>query len=328
MDIRSTFRKLRKPSGRRRSHVVAEWFDWCKGCLNVKESVAAPLVRKAAKQAMFIGKAPFFVLESRTDKMNRSPLFLHPTRVIMKKTDGKPEKSDIFAPRSYRKGDRNMTLKEAMLVRHCVREYLDKPIPEDVVNTLRQAVVECNRQGDLHIQLVTDEPRAFDGFMAHYGKFSGVSNYIALIGKKSPDLSERCGYYGEKLVLLAQTLGLNSCWVGLTYSRIQGAYTVDKGEKLVLVIAVGYGKTQGLPRKTKTVGQVSAAEGEAADWFVKGVDAALNAPTALNQQKFFFIQRGDTVEAKAGTGFFTKVDLGIAKYHFELGAGKENFRWI
>lgn len=70
---------------------VAEWFDWCKGCLNGKESVAAPLVRKAAKQAMFIGKAPFFVLESRTDKMNRSPLFLHPTRVIMKKTDCKPE---------------------------------------------------------------------------------------------------------------------------------------------------------------------------------------------------------------------------------------------
>ena len=74
-----------------------------------------------------------------------------------------------------------------------------------------------------HIQLVTDEPKAFDGFMAHYGKFSGVKNYIALIGKKGPKLEETCGYYGGKgLVLLAQQLGLNSCWVAMTLQQDQG----------------------------------------------------------------------------------------------------------
>lgn len=26
-------------------------------------------------------------------------------------------------------------------------------------------------------------------------------------------------------------------------------------------------------------------------------------------------------------GFCTKIDLGIVKYHFEIGAGKENFEW-
>lgn len=221
-----------------------------------------------------------------------------------------------------------MTLKEAMLVRHCVRDYEDRPLPADVVAELRATIDECNRESGLNIQLVTDEPMAFDGFMAHYGKFSGVSNYVVLVGKKSPDLSEKCGYYGEKIVLVAQTLGLNSCWVGLTYSKVKGAYTVGKDEKLVLVIALGYGKTQGLPRRTKTADDVSASEGEAADWFKRGVDAALNAPTALNQQKFFFVQRGNSVKAKAGAGFFTKVDLGIVKFHFELGAGKENFTWI
>lgn len=221
-----------------------------------------------------------------------------------------------------------MTLKEAMLVRHCVREYTDRPIPDDIVAKLRDTVDECNRESGLSIQLVIDEPKAFDGVMAHYGKFSGVKNYVALVGRKSPDLSEKCGYYGEKIVLTAQTLGLNSCWVGLTYSKVKGAYTVGKDEKLVLVIALGYGKTQGLPRRTKFAEQVSASEGEPSDWFVRGVDAALNAPTALNQQKFFFTQRGNGVEARAGAGFFTKVDLGIAKFHFELGAGKENFEWI
>ena len=43
-----------------------------------------------------------------------------------------------------------------------------------------------------------------------YTSFSGVKNYIALIGKKSPNLEEACGYYGEKIVLRAQQLGLNT----------------------------------------------------------------------------------------------------------------------
>ena len=63
------------------------------------------------------------------------------------------------------------------------------------------------------------------------------------------------------------------------------------------------------------------------EWFRRGVQAALLAPTAMNQQKFTFTLQGDTVSAKAGTGFYSKVDLGIAKYHFEIGAGTENFRW-
>ncbi len=62
---------------------------------------------------------------------------------------------------------------------------------------------QCNEQRGLHIQLVCDEPKAFSGFMARYGKFPGVSNYIARIGKKGADLEEKCGYYGEKLALKA-----------------------------------------------------------------------------------------------------------------------------
>ena len=51
------------------------------------------------------------------------------------------------------------------------------------------------------------------------------------------------------------------------------------------------------------------------------------APTAINQQKFYIEKTGDEVEITAGLGFYAKVDLGIVKYHFETGAGKENFKW-
>ena len=93
------------------------------------------------------------------------------------------------------------------------------------------------------------------------------------------------------------------------------------------MIALGYGATQGAPRKSKTAADVSRAE-NAPEWFTKGVEAALLAPTAVNQQKFFLTLRGDKVSARAGLGFFSKVDLGIVKYHFELGSGRDASVWM
>ena len=221
-----------------------------------------------------------------------------------------------------------MNVMEAMTARHSVRQYEDKAIEPEKLAALEQEITACNQEGGLHIQLVKDEPRAFDGFMAHYGKFSGVRNYIALIGPKGADLDEKCGYYGERLVLLAQMLGLNTCWVAMTYSKIRTAFTVNAGEKLCVVIALGYGKTQGVAHKSKTFEEVAQVSGEVPAWFRSGVEAALLAPTAMNQQKFQLTLNGDQLTAKAGTAFYSKVDLGIVKYHFELGAGKENFSWV
>ena len=112
-----------------------------------------------------------------------------------------------------------MTIQEAMHARHSVRQYENRPLGDEVIAALKQEIAACNRESGLHIQLVTNEPKAFRSMMARYGKFSGVTNYLALIGRKSEDLDELCGYYGERLVLLAQQLGLNSCWVAMTYKK-------------------------------------------------------------------------------------------------------------
>ena len=220
-----------------------------------------------------------------------------------------------------------MDLKEAMQTRHSVCQYKDQPLSVEVIAALQEEIAACNRESGLHIQLVTNEPRAFDGFMAHYGKFSGVTSYLALIGQKGPELDEKCGYFGQRLVLKAQQLGLNTCWVAMSYTKIKTAFTVDRGEKLCVVIALGYGATQGVPHKSRPFSEVAKADGQMPDWFKNGVEAALLAPTAMNQQKFLFTLSRDKVSAKAGRGFYTKLDLGIVKYHFELGAGKDRFAW-
>lgn len=220
-----------------------------------------------------------------------------------------------------------MNLIEAIHARHSVRQYKDKALGAETVSALQAEIDSCNRESGLHIQLITNEPKAFAGFMAHYGKFSGVTNYIAMIGKKSGDLEEKCGYYGERLVLYAQQSGLNTCWVAMTYSKIKTAFSVEPGEKLCIVISLGYGETQGTAHRSKSFAQVAKTDGQAPDWFKKGVEAALLAPTAMNQQKFLFALNGNKVSAKAGIGFYTKIDLGIAKYHFEVGADKPDLEW-
>jgi len=220
-----------------------------------------------------------------------------------------------------------MDLLEAIKSRHSVRIYTDKKIEGETLTQLRQTVDECNQKSGLSIQLCLNEPNAFTGMMARYGKFQNVKNYIALIGKKDNSLEEKCGYYGETIVLKAQQLGLNTCWVAMTYSKGKSAAVVKPGEKLVIVIALGYGETTGVQHKLKAIEELSGVNSAAPEWFSAGVEAAQLAPTAMNQQKFRFELDGNLVKASAGSGFYTKVDLGIAKYHFEIGAGESGWTW-
>ena len=230
-----------------------------------------------------------------------------------------------------------MTIQEAILARHSVRQYLNKDIEEEKVAELQQAIGKANTEAGtdtggkarIHLQLVTKEPLAFSQGLAKYGKFSGVSNYIVLVCRRGND--ELVGYYGERVALLAQMLGLNSCWVGLTYKKQPDHYTVEADEAILGVIALGYGVTQGVQHSMRPLENYCKVQGAMPEWFRKGMEAAMLAPTATHMQKFEFELLPDgKVAARtrfALIGSYREVDLGIVKYHFEIGAGTENFVW-
>ena len=216
-----------------------------------------------------------------------------------------------------------MTLLEAIDARHSVRRYISRPLEREVVDCLRAKIDECNSNGNLHIQLVLNERKGFSGMLA-YGSFSGVENYIV-----------RVGYYGEQIVLLAQQLGLGTCWAGLSYRKVKGAYALDSEEKVACMISLGYPDDAGRKHKCKSVEDVSNACVSTPEWFEKGVRAALKAPTAVNQQKFYIEYAGvkdgrHCVRARRlfSVVGYTSMDLGIVKLHFEIGAGKDNFEWV
>lgn len=211
--------------------------------------------------------------------------------------------------------------------RHSVRSYLDKEIEKEKVNEINKLICEINEKENLNIQLILNDNEAFDKFILHYGKIKNCKNYIALVGNKSDILEEKVGYYGQQLVLKAQELGLNTCWVAGTYNKKSVKAKINANEKLVCIIAIGYGETNGNIRKSKNIEDVSISK-EYPDWYKRGIEFALLAPTAVNQQKFKFEYISDNdVKAVAGKGPYTKIDLGIVKYHFELGSGKK-INWI
>jgi hypothetical protein len=228
-----------------------------------------------------------------------------------------------------------MTIDEAIKQRHSVRAYKNMPLTDNDVKLLEGKIEELNAMGHLHMQLIQNEPKAFQGMLAKYGKFRNVNNYIVMAGKKVDDLDERIGYYGEQLVLAAQMAGMNTCWVGLSFKKVPGTYVLDDGEAIKAYISIGYGETNGVSHKIKRMEQVSNADRATPEWFKSGVEAALLAPTAVNQQKFYFEYVSadgiNPAKVRARRQFslvgYTKMDLGIAKLHFEIGAGLENFVW-
>ncbi len=221
-----------------------------------------------------------------------------------------------------------MSTISAISDRHSVRNYKDIEIEADKIDVLQKEIAKCNQLSGLNIQLVTNEPEAFHGFMAHYGHFTGVKNYIALIGKNDKFLEEKVGYYGERIVIKAGELGLNTCWVALTYSKRKVHVDIKDDEKLMCVIAVGYGETQGVEHAYKPIEKIAKLSDDDPEWYKNGIALARMAPTAMNQQKYYIERKENVVKITHGIGFYAKVDLGIVRYHFEVGAGKENFKWF
>ena len=212
-----------------------------------------------------------------------------------------------------------MTINDAILARHSVRSYESRPVPDDLRAEIEKAVDSANNESGLHIQVLWDQPQVFAG------KIKGAENGIILIGKKSPDLEDRLGYYGAKVMMQLQMLGLNSVWVAMSFNKKEAAAlcTLAEGESIINAIAFGYGTTQGVAHKSKPVERCMNVKGDVPEWFAKGMEAAMLAPTAINQQQFVFSLDGEKVSAKAKLGPFSKVDLGIVKYFFEIGSGKK-----
>ena len=208
---------------------------------------------------------------------------------------------------------------EAIKSRHSVRNYENRKIDAEKVAKINEKIDELNKEGNLHFQFIEEAGNTYNRLLNKAMGLGSAPSVIACVGPDDQTLDERVGYYGEQLVLFAQQLGLNTCWAG-TFNRKNIGAVVSEDEKLVISIAIGYGANQGKEHKSKTIDQVTSSREDRPYWFNYGVEMALLAPTAINQQKFEIAYNNGEVQFKDKGGVLSQVDLGIIKYHFKVGA--------
>ena len=212
---------------------------------------------------------------------------------------------------------------QAALERHSVRKYTTEPLSEEHVKALNDAIAQVNEESGLDARLVINEPKGFGNLMLKTTGFKNCVNYIAMIGPNDDSLNERCGYYGERLVLLAQSLGLRTCWALLCNKK---HVDVPVGERFAIGISVGYGMNDGVQHKDRPVSEIADLT-DAPEWFRKGIECVMLAPSGMNKQPISFSQKDGVVSVHHKDSNLSRFDCGIARYHFELGAGKDNFKW-
>ena len=215
-----------------------------------------------------------------------------------------------------------MTEQEAIRARHSVRAYTKRPIDGEILNLLENEIRAVNERSGLSIRLVLNDPNAVKGLWASYGAFENADNYLMLAGPDTDELFPLCGYWGERLVLLAETLGLSTCWIAGSYKKKNVKKLLNDGEALAAIVSIGYAAKPGKPHRSKTYEQVTETVGPVPDWFFAGVEAALSAPTALNQQRFRITLRDGEPSIRALAGPYARIDVGIVQYHFEIASGR------
>lgn len=220
-----------------------------------------------------------------------------------------------------------MDIMKIIKLRHSVRSYKNDKIEGDVLLNLQNEIELCNKESGLSIQLILNDAEPIMKYKGN--RFENAVNYIILKGEKNAELKEKCGYFGERIVLFAQNLGLNTCWIAGTYKKKAVKKHLKPNEQLVCIISIGYGATSGKPHINRSIDPLCKFKGHMPKWFQDGLYSALDAPTALNGQRFQLVLVSDSsVHAKTTGGVCRKINLGIVKYHFEQGAGKENFKFV
>lgn len=236
-----------------------------------------------------------------------------------------------------------MTLIEAIEYRRSRRKYLPTPIDRAASAELQGLIEKYNKIDGVDMRLVLNNGAAFSGIRKSYGMFAGVQNYIGLIDRiadpENPskycasENLEKMGYYGELVVLRAVMLGLGTCWVGGSFERKSCPFDLPDGKAVACAITIGHVPDELSAReklirkithrKTKTVEEMYEADIPVPGWFLDGMRAVQKAPSAVNRQPVFFSYKNGAVTAavKNPTDIGSAFDLGIAKLHFEIGAG-------
>ena len=231
-----------------------------------------------------------------------------------------------------------MNAMEAIKRRISVRAYEDRPLSDADYADLEAYIAQLNAESGLHFQLYGPREGGAPAVKMSATMFAGsVHCYAALVAPDDARSGEMLGYYGEKLILHATSLGVGSCWVASTYDREDARAEIAAGERLWDIVPLGYAARK-VPLKQRGIRAAlrshdkqphelvacDCAFGELPEGVRAGIDAVIAGPSAINGQPVVFAWDGSSVSADL-PDFKRDVqynDLGIAKLHFQIAAAE------
>lgn len=247
---------------------------------------------------------------------------------------------------------------EIIRQRFSCRKYLEQPIDETKQQRLR-SFISGNQQGPwqtpVRFELVaaTEQDRVSLKKLGTYGFIKNPTGFIVGAVRPGEKYLEDYGYVMERIILYATDSGLETCWLGGTFTKSSFARKISltTGEVMPAVTSVGYMARQGEIRNLTPGERPTAAHRfpwsdlffqgkfgnpltrDEAESYALPLEMVRLAPSASNKQPWrivktdhawhFYLQRtkgyGNSLVFKVlKVDDLQRVDMGIAMSHFEL----------
>ncbi len=233
---------------------------------------------------------------------------------------------------------------EALMSRRSHRLFDGQTLTENQLSSLGELKAESLGLGHLRTHFVHrpgDLDHVFRGVVGSYGKTLGTSALLAFTAAEddSWQAGMQCGYIGEQYVLLAESLGLGSCWNGGMFGikQLMALVPLGPNERVVSLIALGtpqevqdrVGRLTKMVFKRKEIGEIASGTLLGSGGYITAaLEAVRLAPSAVNRQPWYFDtgSEGEVVLTASRRGGLVPVDLGIAMLHFYVAALAQGVR--
>lgn len=250
-----------------------------------------------------------------------------------------------------------MDYKSLIMNGKSVRNFKETPVEAEKLSEIEKFIADCKKL----VPEIKIEPKFFAGEDAYkrlYGiaGYQGVMiespNYLVLLSEDHPQYIENAGYVGERAILKARDLGVDSCWVSYSDANmVKSVLGIDSEKEVVALIALGYASSEKKVEVATKVGdnysQVKLYSGEGGSerigleemvyidsWgneatpeileeraLLDAFSYARMAPSALNKQPWRFIVDGGKVVLAINNenyngSYVNKIDAGIVMLYF------------
>lgn len=214
--------------------------------------------------------------------------------------------------------EQKIMLTEAILKRKSVRDYDMAPLADEEIKHIldyAESIEPLMHGYKTKIRLICpDDVKAIRSWRAPH--------YLVIYADESDNALVNVGYVYEQLTIYLTSLGLGTCWANSVSPKNCKEY-----EGLKWAATISFGKEKNGQPWRENISEVKRrSSGSISDVADEKLEVARIAPSAMNNQPWYFVHNGEKIRVYCVVqGFMKKwmagmnrIDMGIAISHLKL----------